>query len=160
MGVEEVGHLDVPVDHPLLVHERHGVEQLQQQALDLPLGEGRGGRRVEEARQVVIAVLEHEEDAVGPGTHRHVDERDDVGMAETAEERDLSESGEGEAFLLLLHPDPLQRSSMSRRFLLRLEHFAIRALPPLPSPRIPAHAHASPHLHRATTPSSPTPFLF
>jgi hypothetical protein len=39
--VEEVGELEVAVDHPMLVHEGHRVEELDEQALDLRFCERR-----------------------------------------------------------------------------------------------------------------------
>ena len=41
IGVEEIAHLDVPVDDPVLVQVRHAPQQLQHQVLDFRGGKAR-----------------------------------------------------------------------------------------------------------------------
>lgn len=84
-----------------------GVEQLEDEALHLPLSEerrrrGRGGGggegevTVDEGGDVVWTVLEHEEDGVGSTPHGDAVQADDVGVVQGLEQLNLTDRGQRE----------------------------------------------------------------
>ena len=69
-----------PVHDPAVVEVRDCLQQLLDQALDLREAEGRAGQRVDEAAEVVLAELKHEEQrGRGPARH-HLQQPDDGGV--------------------------------------------------------------------------------
>mmetsp|Transcript_44586 Transcript_44586/g.104155 ORF Transcript_44586/g.104155 Transcript_44586/m.104155 type:complete len:414 (+) Transcript_44586:116-1357(+) len=90
---QQVGKLEVAVEHRVGVQMCDGTEQLLQEALDLRRREGRR-HRVEQARQVVLAELEDEEERVELGADYHVEEGDDVRVAEAAQQAHLAQRRE------------------------------------------------------------------
>lgn len=100
-GDEDVGRLQIPMEHPVAVQVEQAVQQLKQDRLDHRRGDGMSLRLrvvVDDLKQVVLRVLEDHEDALV--LEDDLDELDHIGMRQLRTKGHLPDGGLGETRVL------------------------------------------------------------
>lgn len=119
---QQVLRLEVAVDDAVRVAVGQALEQLVRVRLHEA---GREGARVHVLFQVEVQELKDEEQA-GVRVH-NVQQRDDVGVAQLAQQRDLADGGGGHALVLGLEPDLLEGDCSAGGLLACFVDDAVRA---------------------------------
>mmetsp|Transcript_6291 Transcript_6291/g.20034 ORF Transcript_6291/g.20034 Transcript_6291/m.20034 type:complete len:330 (-) Transcript_6291:876-1865(-) len=130
---QNVGRLEVAVQHPVAVDVVQPLQQLLHERLDV---ERRQHHTlvVQKRLQVVLAILEHHHHApqvarvlVGLRA-RNVSKPHNVGVVESAQQLDLAHSRDREPFLLILEQHLLERHQLARVSVAGLVHLTVSAL--------------------------------
>jgi hypothetical protein len=130
---QKVGGLHVSVENVVIVEVTESLEQLEHVTLDLRLGEVHVGV-VEQSRQIVVHVRrDHVENgtlpALGLGTlHGHLLKPQDILVGQHLQQLDLAQCGDGEAVLLVVHKNLLERVDLARVAVSRFVHLSKGAL--------------------------------
>eukprot|EP00955_Chlamydomonas_euryale_P060424 357715-Chlamydomonas_euryale.AAC.5 len=127
--VQDVGALEVAVQHPVGVQEVHARKHLQHEVLDVRHAERARhadvlALGVHDALEVVVHELHDHEDLVSALADADFRHMHDVGVVEVEHHVDLADRRDREAVALLLHLDHLERNQAARLLLARLRMHA------------------------------------